>query len=150
MSCGNTGGPSNGQTAEKLGGQLNAKQARLPTDQRFPPTPALSLCWKKIKTLFSVLSKWRMLNSPSHRQQGPVQKMDEKGTIASAVLIRFLQNESPGPCFILWRWARMKSRLYFPGFSTYRYAAHPSKSKCRLFPEAFLEACPFGSDFSLT
>lgn len=44
MSCGNTGGPSNGQTAEKLGGQLNTKQARLPTDQRFPLTPALSLC----------------------------------------------------------------------------------------------------------
>lgn len=52
MSCGNTGGPSNGQAAEKLGGQLNARQARLPTDQWFPLMPVLSLCRKKSKILF--------------------------------------------------------------------------------------------------
>lgn len=33
MGCGNTGGPSNGRTAEKFGGQLNVNQARLPPDQ---------------------------------------------------------------------------------------------------------------------
>lgn len=125
------------------------KRARLPTDQWFPLTPVLSLCRKKSKILFSALSKWGMLNLPSHRQQGPVQKTDEKGTVASAVQIRFLHNESPGPGFILGRWARMKNRLCFPGFSPHRQAVHPSKSKCHLFPEAFLEACPFGSDFSL-
>lgn len=30
MGCGNTGGPSNGRTAEKFGGQLNANQVTLP------------------------------------------------------------------------------------------------------------------------
>lgn len=44
MGCGNTRGPSNGQTAEKLGGQLNANQVRLPTDGSFTITPVLSLC----------------------------------------------------------------------------------------------------------
>ena len=33
MGCGNTGGPSNGWTAEKFGGQLNANQVRLLPDQ---------------------------------------------------------------------------------------------------------------------
>lgn len=44
MGCGNTGAPSNGQTAEKLAGQLNVDQVKLPTDGRFTIPPVLRLC----------------------------------------------------------------------------------------------------------
>lgn len=66
MACGNTGVPSHGQTAEKLGGQLNADQVILPTGQWLSIMPVLSLCWKKSKILFLALSKWGTLNLQSH------------------------------------------------------------------------------------
>ena len=57
MGCGNTGAPSNGQTAEKLAGQLNVDQVKLPTDGRFTIPLVLRLCRNKSKILFSVLRK---------------------------------------------------------------------------------------------
>lgn len=49
------GGPSNGWTAEKHGGQFDAIQVKLPTDQQFCVPAVLRLRGDRSKILFLVL-----------------------------------------------------------------------------------------------
>lgn len=109
--------------------------------------PLLSLCQKKSEILFLALSKWGTLNLRVTGSRVLCGKLMRKVYLRCQVI--FLQNGSLDPYFIIWRQASMKSRRYCPGFSTRRYAAHSSKSKCHLSLEAFLEACQFGADFSV-
>lgn len=116
MGCGNTGGPSNGQTAEKIGRQLNADQARLPTDDLLS-----LLCFgygeKRVKPCFST-ENMGTINLQSQIQQDPVWEHEGKYTVPQLFRLAFFKMSLWNPVSVTWRWTRVRSRLSFSGFST--------------------------------